>query len=284
MTILGDPAAGDRGRYRVAPVHGATAFFEADFQSFTFPPHFHDTLMLGLILEGEKRFSRGRAANRVGRGGLSVVNPGDMHTGGVVRGGARLRYVAVYPEPALLAEAGLPAAADFPKAVIEDPRLAALFARALSWDAAPETVEETLLMALSALGARHGATHEPPPAACPRTLRLAIDHIEARLETPLRLPDIAAAAKVGARHLIRCFRQYLGVTPLDYVRQARVRAAAGLLRRGLSAVEAAAAAGFADQPHLTRTFRAVMGVTPAAFAASWRGGCEGDPSAHVALS
>src|SRR5579871_1843754 len=80
MTILGDPADGDRGRFRVLPGFGGTALFDADFRNFRLEPHFHDTLMLGLILEGHKRFSRGRTTYEVGVGGLSVVNPGDTHT------------------------------------------------------------------------------------------------------------------------------------------------------------------------------------------------------------
>src|SRR5262249_34728550 len=108
MTVLGDPANRDRGRFRVLPGFGGTALFDADFSNFVFAPHFHDTLMLGLIFEGQKRFVRGRTTYEVGAGGLSIVNPGDTHTGGVVGINRRLRYTAVYPSAALLHEAGFP--------------------------------------------------------------------------------------------------------------------------------------------------------------------------------
>jgi AraC-like DNA-binding protein len=270
MTVLGDPAAGDRGRFRVLPGFGGTALFDADFSHFTFAPHFHDTLMLGYIVEGSKQFMRGRTLNTVAAGGLSVVNPGEIHTGGILRAGHRLRYTAVYPGAALLKEAGLPEGADFRAAVIDDPGLRPAFAWALAASAPATEAEEGLLVALTGLAARHAQSSAPPPAACPKALARAIDYIQSSLGAALRLEEIAARADVSTRHLIRCFRQALGLTPQQYVRQTRVREAARQLRLGETPGQAAFAAGFADQPHMTRTFRAVMGITPAAYAKSWR--------------
>src|SRR5215813_10419635 len=129
MIILGDPAAGDRGRFRVLRGFGGTAMFDADFRNFVFEPHVHDTLMLGLILEGRKRFMRCGVPHDVGIGGLSVVNPGETHTGGVVGMDRHLRYTGVYPGAALLAEAGLPPGADLRDSVIDDEVLRPLFLR-----------------------------------------------------------------------------------------------------------------------------------------------------------
>ncbi|WP_119168928.1 AraC family transcriptional regulator [Algihabitans albus] len=271
MTVLGDPRAGDRSGYRVLPGFGGTALFDADFHSFSFAPHFHDTLMIGLILEGEKRFSRGRSWHRVTRGGLSVVNPGDMHTGGVAVRGQRLRYRAVYPGPALLAESGLPPGADFGAAVVDDRTLEGHFARALDPDGSAAEAEEALLIALTDLGRRHGTGEARwSSASCGRSVSRAVDYIEAQLETSLRLEQIAAEAGIGPRHLLRGFRRTLGATPQQYVRQARVRRVCGLLRAGEGFAQAASAAGFADQAHMTRVFRSLLGMTPSAFLTAWR--------------
>jgi AraC-like DNA-binding protein len=272
MIVLGDPSAEDRARFRVLPGFGGTALFDADFRNFIFAPHFHDTLMLGLILEGEKRFTRGRTSNHVAAGGVSIVNPGDIHTGGVAIAGQRLRYSAAYPSAAFLAEAGLPQEANFRPAVVNDPWLCTAFARALSLDTPEGEAEESLLIAVAGLGVRHGEKAQPLPATCPHAVTQGVDYIEANLDSTLRLEDIAAETKVGPRHLIRCFRRSLGVTPQQYVRQARVREVAKLLRRGEGLGQAAVAAGFADQPHMTRAFRTVMGITPASFARSWNVG------------
>lgn len=271
MTVLGDPRAGDRSRYRVLPGFGGTALFDADFHSFSFAPHFHDTLMIGLILEGEKRFSRGPRWHRVARGGLSVVNPGDMHTGGVAVRGERLRYRAVYPSAALLAAAGLPQGADFGAAVVDDRALGRRFARALAPDSPPAEAEEALLIALADLGVRQGVgTVGRRAASCGRSVSRAVDYIEAQLETSLRLEEIATEAGISPRHLIRGFRQTLGATPQQYLRQARVRRVCRLLRAGEGLAQAASAAGFADQAHMTRVFRSLLGMTPSAFLTAWR--------------
>ncbi len=52
------------------------------------------------------------------------------------------------------------------------------------------------------------------------------------------------------------------------VRIERARRAREMLVRGSPISEAAAIAGFADQPHLSREFRRLVGVSPGQFAAS----------------
>jgi AraC-like DNA-binding protein len=271
MIVLGDPAAGDRGRFRVLPGFGGTGMFDADFHNFVFVPHTHDTLMLGLILEGRKRFMRNGAPYDVELGELSVVNPGETHTGGVVGMDRHLRYTGVYPGATLLAEAGLPPGADLRESVINDDALRPFFLRALSPDTPECEAEEALLIALTGLAARHGKSPPGSAPACPNAVRRAVDFIRADVSAELRLETIADAAHISPRHLIRSFRRTLVMTPQDYVRQARVQEAAARLRRGEPTSDVAQAAGFADQPHMTRAFRKVMGITPAAYARSWRG-------------
>lgn len=270
LRTLGDPAAGDRCRYRVLSGFGGAGVFDADFHSFEFAPHSHETLTLCLVLAGVKRFARGRAGHCAGAGAILVVNAGDTHSGGVAGAGRRLRSVSVYPSAGLLEAAGMSAEAGFRSAAIEDGALSRRFAAALSPAADAAEAEEALLRALAALGARHGGAPDARDVDAPRAVAAAIDFVESRLEEPLRLEAIAHVAGVGPRQLIRAFRRGLGMTPLQYVRQARVRAVCARLRRGESLAAAAAATGFADQPHMTRSFRAVMGVTPFVYAAGWR--------------
>jgi AraC-like DNA-binding protein len=270
MAILGDPADGDRARFRVLSGFGGTALFDADFRNFVFAPHFHDTLMLGLIFEGRKRFTRDRVVHEVEAGGLSIVNPGDTHTGGVVGINQRLRYTAVYPSAALLAEAGFPKGADLAPAVVNDGTLRPIFARALAPDTPNIEAEEALLIALAELAARYGTGPGRLSPITSRAVKHAVNYIRAELSAELRLEAIADHARVSPRHLIRCFRQRLGMTPQEYVRQTRVNKAAEQLRRGEPPAYAAQNVGFADQPHMTRAFRKVMGITPAAYARSWR--------------
>ena len=272
MTVLGDPADGDRGRFRFLPGFGRTALFDAQFRNFVFAPHSHDTLMLGLIVHGRKRFMRAKAVHDVTVGEISIVNPGEAHTGGVVGIDQPLQYTAVYPTAALLAEAGFPEGADIRHAVVDDTVLRPLFARALASTVSANEAEEALLVALSGLATRYGSRLRDDRCVSSKAAARAVDYIQADLSAELRLEGIARAAQVSPRHLIRSFWRVQNMTPQDYIRQARVQKAAERLRRGDSPARAAQHVGFADQPHLTRAFRKVMGITPAAYARSWQRG------------
>ncbi|WP_394813766.1 helix-turn-helix domain-containing protein [Streptomyces litchfieldiae] len=77
-----------------------------------------------------------------------------------------------------------------------------------------------------------------------------------------RLADAAGCSRFA---LYRAFRAAYGMSPSDYQRQLRLRAARRLLARGLNPADTAAATGFADQSHLHRWFVRAYGVTPAAY-------------------
>jgi AraC-like DNA-binding protein len=81
----------------------------------------------------------------------------------------------------------------------------------------------------------------------------------------LTADDLAATAGCSRYAAYRAFHQAYGLAPSDYQRQLRVRAARGLLSRGVPPAVAAAEAGFADQAHLTRWFRRYYGITPGAY-------------------
>lgn len=68
------------------------------------------------------------------------------------------------------------------------------------------------------------------------------------------------------RTLHRHCRDTLGYGPATARRVLRFRAATDLLHAGVPIAEAAARAGYADQPHLSREVRAMAGVSPGALA------------------
>jgi AraC-like DNA-binding protein len=90
----------------------------------------------------------------------------------------------------------------------------------------------------------------------------AVSYIHAYWRDDFTLADLADASEVSPFHLIRIFRQHVGVTPSAYRRALRIRTAQSLLRVGRPPAEAAAECGFCDQSHLNRHFKSVTGVTP----------------------
>jgi AraC family transcriptional regulator len=94
-----------------------------------------------------------------------------------------------------------------------------------------------------------------------RRVREALDDRYAERE--LRIADLAALAGVDPAHLARAFRAHCGTTAGAYLRETRVRRAAGALARSSAPLgQIALDAGFADQSHFTRVFRLAYGVTP----------------------
>jgi AraC-like DNA-binding protein len=72
--------------------------------------------------------------------------------------------------------------------------------------------------------------------------------------------DIAADLERSERQLHRRCLDAFGYGPKTLARILRLGRALSLLRRGMTASEAAAVAGYADQPHLARDARALAGV------------------------
>jgi AraC-like DNA-binding protein len=61
--------------------------------------------------------------------------------------------------------------------------------------------------------------------AAPQTIRTAVDIIEAEPHLPLRVSSLAARSHVSARALQQGFQRHMGVSPMNYLRQVRLRRA-----------------------------------------------------------
>ena len=105
-------------------------------------------------------------------------------------------------------------------------------------------------------------------------LLAAIGAMEANLDEPLSLGEIARGANLSVRQLERLFRQRLGCTPSRYYLDLRLHHARLLLMRGASSILAIAlAAGFASASHFSRRYREHFGHSPReerGFASSFR--------------
>ncbi|WIB76650.1 helix-turn-helix transcriptional regulator [Curtobacterium sp. MCPF17_002] len=86
------------------------------------------------------------------------------------------------------------------------------------------------------------------------------------LDRPLSVAEIAAAGDCSPSTAGRLFTAHLGASVSAWVRDARMREAADLLRTtGLRIGEVARAVGFADQLYFSRVFRAAFGVPPSRY-------------------
>jgi AraC family transcriptional regulator, glycine betaine-responsive activator len=93
----------------------------------------------------------------------------------------------------------------------------------------------------------------------------AAELMEANIEDPLSLDDVAGKVGVSRRQIERLFRRHLGMVPSKYYLEARLkRARSLLLQTDLSIMEIAVACGFESPPHFSRCYRSQFGCTPSA--------------------
>jgi AraC-like DNA-binding protein len=116
---------------------------------------------------------------------------------------------------------------------------------------------------------RHSHTallERPAGPVLPRIQRRAEAYIEASLEDPIALHEVAAAAGCSVRSLQAGFQRYRNTTPLAFIRAARLRAARSVLAAGLpgtTVTDVALRYGFTNQGRFASQFRRAFGVLPA---------------------
>jgi AraC-like DNA-binding protein len=87
--------------------------------------------------------------------------------------------------------------------------------------------------------------------------------IRAQLQRPLSVAELAGEAAMSPSHYAHSFRRVAGMSPMRYLREARLDAArALLLGGGLRPSEAAARTGFDSAAHFTREFRRRFDASP----------------------
>lgn len=109
---------------------------------------------------------------------------------------------------------------------------------------------------------------QTPPVAHADTARLSrvLDHIRTNLDRPLRLPELAALARLTAFQLDRRIRALFGISAGQYVTRARIELACNRLRQTTGPIARVALdCGYADQAAFTRQFRKSVGLTPRAY-------------------
>ncbi len=89
--------------------------------------------------------------------------------------------------------------------------------------------------------------------------------MEANIEEPLSLDEVAALVGVSRRQIERLFKRYVGEVPTKYYLDLRLRRARGLLlQTAMSVMEVAVACGFQSPPHFSKCYRNMFGYTPSA--------------------
>ena len=275
MAGSADPQARDWARYWRADGMPVEAM-HAHFTAHVYHRHSHESYSFGVTEAGAQAFTCRHGRHVSGTGMVMTFNPDDPHDGHAASGGGfTYRMVHIWPEffAGLIGRsAPLPL---FRSPVLDDPATARSLRRLHIALTRPDPTYTELeryerLAATARLLVRHAAIQPAEPAG---SCADSDPHIAARIRdlihdsraADLAADDLAEAAGCSRYAAYRAFSQAYGLAPSEYQRQLRVRAARGLLSRGVLPAAAAAEAGFADQAHLTRWFRRYYGITPGAY-------------------
>lgn len=111
---------------------------------------------------------------------------------------------------------------------------------------------------------KHGLTAERK--------RRVIDYIEANINRPIGLGELAKVAALSPYHFSRSFKASLGVSPVSYLWERRVESAKQILAASNAKVSTVAyECGFTSQSHFTTKFKAITGKTPAEYRRAVKG-------------
>jgi AraC-like DNA-binding protein len=239
----------------------------------SFPRHSHDQFGVGVIGFGAQRSWSGVGTVDASTGDVIMVNPDEIHDGMPLAGNVR-GWRMIYLDPTLLSrevEEEIVGAAEIVRPVVNDPILARHFAWLFDCLTADQpdrlATEEVLLRSLVYIVRQHGVSRPLPSGPSPCVAR-AIQRMESTPEESVSLAELAALSGVSRFQLLRGFAREKGVTPHAYLMQRRVRLVRQLLVDGLTPVQAAVRAGFADQSHMTRAFVRQLGITPGRYRAA----------------
>ncbi|MBB4932951.1 AraC family transcriptional regulator [Lipingzhangella halophila] len=216
---------------------------------------------------------------RCGRSTAVDIQPGDVFANGwqelywsrVTRMDEALE---IYPDPAVLrAAAGRSSAVEIePLTAARDAVVLAIAARLKRAHVHDTCLDGVYASSLAHRLAEHLVTYYcgiRPDRGRPRggldraRLRRVTEVVDARVDEPLTISDLAAAAHLSPFHFARSFKESTGMAPHEFVTTRRMeRAKALLMRGGLSAPEVAYRMGFSNLRHFRQMLYRCTGFMP----------------------
>lgn len=235
----------------------------------TFPNHFHEYYVIGLVEKGERSlFCKGREYT-IGQGSVVLFHPGDSH-GCTQSGNGVFDYRSLHlSRETMLALAeeitGRRALPGFSRTVMNDPELACCLRtlhEAIMDGAGDLKKEEQLLFLLSGLMQNYGQPFERCIPPCSREVEQVCSFIRGHYQERITLEQLCRCGGLSKSTLLRAFTREKGVTPYRYLETVRISEAKALLGRGVQPAEAAIQTGFSDQSHFTNYFSSFIGLAP----------------------
>ena len=282
-----DIAAGADGRELVQ--HGSALFpsacYAEDLESYAVAWHWHEEFEYILAVQGPLNVNVGKTRLTLQTGQGVLINSGVLHAVEQAgTSGARLHSGVFHPRlvggmdtifwQKLIRPLLQPGAPAFFWLEEEEPRQRQVLAHLRNaWNAVAEEPFDyenqvryhlsaaLRLLSIQCADEKRKVSRQEQIAA--ERMKQMLRFVEEHYAEELTVERIAADAALSESACLRSFRQVLGITPIQYVKQFRVEKAAELLRSTqLKTGEIGAECGFADGSYFIKTFREIKHCTP----------------------
>ena len=262
---------------------------DVDMDTMDVPWHWHDELEVDVPISGEVRLSVDGREWTLGPGECMFVNTGAVH-GIWPASSAPCRLHAIVFHPRLVG--GSPESVfwqEYLKPLLSGGggpccllgsgspwRQEAMAQIQAAWQACAGEERGYEFIVRSALSRLVFllSEHRPPPGKIPseKTLRdmarikTMLAFIQVHYSQPLTAAQIARSAAVSESECLRCFRNVIGTTPIQYLNQYRIQRAAELLvTTDCKITEIGGLCGFQEMGWFAKTFRKLKGCTPSEY-------------------
>ncbi|NLQ18524.1 AraC family transcriptional regulator [Marinomonas sp. M1K-6] len=269
----------NRFQFAKSAVLDEVMLLEASMSDFSYGTHAHEEFSFGVTLSGRQDFFALGEHHKSHAGNVIVFNPDDAHDG---HSGADdpLHYKMLYVHPdqlsPMLESAGVRRAQGFR---IEHPvqNDAELKAHILRLATLVENDTSSALEYSSALfefaeylARQKGIQRSVSLVKSKRRTKDPVfervrDYLHAHVGEDVSLDELSQVAHMSKYHLLRCFRDYFGMTPHQYWQNYRINRAKAALELGMPLADVAFTFGFTDLSYFNRRFKPMFGLTPYQF-------------------
>lgn len=235
-----------------------------------FPNHFHEYYVIGFV-EGGKRhlWCKGKEYDLTA-GDLILFNPRDNHFCGPMNGEI-LDYRAVNINPQVMVKAakeitGREYLPHFTQNVVFQSDITQSVGElydAILNHGSKLKKEESFFFLLEQVLQEYAAPFEEIDISEPnQQIKTLCTYMEDHYAENITLDDLLSMTSFGKSYLLRSFTKQVGISPYRYLQTVRIDRAKKFLEQGITPIDAASMAGFADQSHFTNFFKEFIGLTP----------------------
>lgn len=268
-----DSAKTEKVKFWLIPQLNNLELLHATYVNHSFTKHIHECFAIGVIEQGALKFSYRGEKVVAPSGYINLVIPGEAHDGSALSNEG-WTYRMFYLQPKLLEQAAYELTGKiqqtpfFTAGVIKDDSLAKFirnFHLLMENPNIPLLEQQSqLLMMLTEFIARHGAERLSVRGVGNETqaVQLVREYIEDTYSENISIKNLSKLCNLSPFHLIRVFKESIGVPPHAYLKQVRIKRAKALLAQKFSISFTANEVGFTDQSHFSKQFKQITGITP----------------------